>query len=320
VKRANLEFALSTVGAKLWAALNSEQWRHREAAVSAFRDYLEAANETGVLPNKYKTPESKINLFLSAIAIAKVAITDKLLQIYLIGLRILELAIKDPICGSFIMPKLFTKEASQLTGPLLLKVEELNFKSHRDSQRALINLYKHQSMAEGESRLVEAVMEPFEKKGQKPDKLPERVVLGRLELMIYLAQMREQSKQQWDWKNVITLLATPSMLSQFPEVRQAACNLIAVFFHSLGDQVKGEFTRVAAQIGLRQKMQDLVFAKMAEPKESQKMLEGLNLAEGSEHFYSRGRMASRGSAAAFSLQDEESKENTKTPGFKKRGS
>jgi hypothetical protein len=64
-----------------------------------------------VLPSNYKTPESKINLFLSAIAIAKVAITDKLLQIYLIGLRILELAIKNPICGSFIMPKLFTKEA-----------------------------------------------------------------------------------------------------------------------------------------------------------------------------------------------------------------
>lgn len=79
VKRANLEFVVQTAGAKLWAALNSDQWRHREAAVSAFRDYLEAAHESSVLPNRYKTVDDKLNLFLSAIAIAKVAIQDKLL-------------------------------------------------------------------------------------------------------------------------------------------------------------------------------------------------------------------------------------------------
>jgi hypothetical protein len=101
--------------------------------VSAFRDYLEAANESGVLPNKYKSLDDKTNLFLSAITIAKIAIQDKLLQIYLIGLRILELAIKEPVCGQHITPKIFTKECSQLTGLLLLKVEELNFKSRKDS-------------------------------------------------------------------------------------------------------------------------------------------------------------------------------------------
>jgi hypothetical protein len=42
-------------------------------------------------------------------------------------------------------------------------------------------------MLEGETKLVEAVMELFEKKGQKADKLPERIVIGRLELMLHLA-------------------------------------------------------------------------------------------------------------------------------------
>lgn len=85
-------------------------------------------------------------------------------------------------------------------------------------------------MVDGEARLVEAVMEPVEKKGLKPEKLPERIIVGRLELMLYLAQMRDQTRQPWDWRSPLTLMAVPSLLSQYPEVRQAACNLIAVLF------------------------------------------------------------------------------------------
>lgn len=61
-------------------------------------------------------------------SIAKIAIGDKLLSIYLYGLRILELAMMEPICGPYINPKIINKEATSLTASLLTKVEELNLK------------------------------------------------------------------------------------------------------------------------------------------------------------------------------------------------
>jgi hypothetical protein len=45
-------------------------------------------------------------------AIARIAIEDKLLPIFAIGLRVLELAMRPPICGPSINPKVVNKEAS----------------------------------------------------------------------------------------------------------------------------------------------------------------------------------------------------------------
>jgi len=109
---------------------------------------------------------------------------------------------QEPICGQHINPKIVNKEATQLTAPLLAKVEELNFKARQDSQKALLALYKHPAM--DEARLVDAIMEIIEKKGQKPEKMPERVILGRLELMLYLSLIRAEAKQTWEWRNVVT--------------------------------------------------------------------------------------------------------------------
>ena len=76
-----------------------------------------------------------------------------------------------------------------MTAPLLTKIEDLNYKQRKESQRALLSLYNHTAM--DQTKLVEAIMEPIGKKGQKPEKTPERVLLGRLELMLYLAMNKE---------------------------------------------------------------------------------------------------------------------------------
>ena len=96
-----------------------------------------------------------------------------------------------------------------------------------------------------EAKLVELIMDIVEKKGQKPDKLPERIILGRLELLLYLGLIRAEAKQTWDWKNIISMMATPSLLSQFPDVRAVAAQIIAVFFQSIGEPVKAEFMKTA---------------------------------------------------------------------------
>ena len=94
---------------------------------------MEALKASGELNPKYRTNEDKINLFLSAISVAKLACSDKLLQIYFVGLRILELAMDVPVCGSSIHPKLIVKEASAAAVPLINKIEELNFKTRETS-------------------------------------------------------------------------------------------------------------------------------------------------------------------------------------------
>lgn len=109
---------------------------------------------------------------------------------------------------------------------------------------------------------MELIMDIVEKKGQKPDKLPERIILGRLELLLYLGLIRAEAKQTWDWKNIISMMATPSLLSQFPDVRTVAAQIIAVFFQSIGEPVKTEFMKTAQQIGVRQLQIDSVLAKL----------------------------------------------------------
>jgi hypothetical protein len=68
--------------------------------------------------------------------------------------------------------------------------------------------------------------------------MAERIILGRLELMLYLAL--DNNVQSWDWKSILQMLAIPSLLSQFADVRSAASNLISVFASQIGDQVKSE--------------------------------------------------------------------------------
>ena len=51
--RALFENIVQTVGAKLWAAIHSDQWRYREAGMHSFKNYLETINQAGTLPEKY---------------------------------------------------------------------------------------------------------------------------------------------------------------------------------------------------------------------------------------------------------------------------
>jgi centrosomal protein CEP104 len=72
LRRALSDGTLLVVGVKLWSALHSETWRHREAATQAFLDYV-----TGPLPPKYEGKTKK--LFLAACDVAQIACRDKLL-------------------------------------------------------------------------------------------------------------------------------------------------------------------------------------------------------------------------------------------------
>lgn len=63
LRRALSDGTLLVVGVKLWTALHSDSWRHREAAAQAFFDFI-----SGPLPKKYIGKTKK--LFLAACEIA----------------------------------------------------------------------------------------------------------------------------------------------------------------------------------------------------------------------------------------------------------
>jgi hypothetical protein len=115
LRRALTDGTLLVVGVKLWSALHSETWRHREAAAQAFLDFCSKP-----LLKKYEGKTKK--LFLAACDVAQIACRDKLLQIYFLGLKILEAAMKPPICGDDIPHKVINQAIKPFIGILIDKI------------------------------------------------------------------------------------------------------------------------------------------------------------------------------------------------------
>ena len=60
------------------------------------------------LPDKYMNGKSK-KLFLASMEFAKIAMEDKILSIYFIGLKILSTALAPPVCGTDVSPQIINK-------------------------------------------------------------------------------------------------------------------------------------------------------------------------------------------------------------------
>ena len=88
LKNAYSSGTLQVVGVKLWNAIHSETWRHREAAAEGFYQFLTSKNG---IPDKYI--KDRVPLFGACCDVAMVACRDKLLQIYFLGLKLLELSL-----------------------------------------------------------------------------------------------------------------------------------------------------------------------------------------------------------------------------------
>ena len=131
LRRALSDGTLLVVGVKVWSALHSDTWRHREAAAQALLDYI-----SGPLKKKYIGKTKK--LFLAACDVAQIACRDKLLQIYFIGLKLLEKAMAPPVCGDDIPHKVINNAIKPFIQMLIEKISELNFRARDISLHALI--------------------------------------------------------------------------------------------------------------------------------------------------------------------------------------
>ena len=107
LNRALSDGTLLVCGAKLWNALHSDSWRHREAAANAFFNYLTSEK---VERKWLQDAAGRKQLFKATMMVARVACLDKLLQIYFIGLKTLGRALNPPICTVDIPPKMVNRE------------------------------------------------------------------------------------------------------------------------------------------------------------------------------------------------------------------
>lgn len=114
-KYEQLEY-LDILGARIWIAAHSENWRQRAAAVQAVLDF--GQNE---LPERYKTGKTK-NLFLALMEFARINAEDKVLQIYYTSLKIMTIALAPPICGDDVPAALINKTLQKIMPILIEKI------------------------------------------------------------------------------------------------------------------------------------------------------------------------------------------------------
>ena len=107
LNRALSDGTLLVCGARLWNALHSDSWRHREAAANAFFNYLTSEK---VERKWLRDAAGRKQLFKATMMVARVACMDKLLQIYFIGLKTLGRALNPPICTVDIPAKMVNRE------------------------------------------------------------------------------------------------------------------------------------------------------------------------------------------------------------------
>ena len=93
---------LTVTGVRLYSALICDNWKMREAAVKAFLEFI----ENPLIPRYIN---KTLSLFLTCIEISKFSTEDKVIQIYLEGLKILATCLDPPICGNDVDPSLIHK-------------------------------------------------------------------------------------------------------------------------------------------------------------------------------------------------------------------
>ena len=63
-----------------------------------------------------------------------------------------------------------------------------------------------------------------------PEKMPERIILGRLEVILLLIQQIGLNPKSWTWQSICDKMVIPSTSSQFSDVRFMAAEILGTLF------------------------------------------------------------------------------------------
>lgn len=230
LKKALRQGVLLVTGVRLYSALIGDNWKMREAAVMAFLEFL----QNPLLPryvNKTKM------LFEAAVEVSKFACEDKVIQIYLEGLKILATALSPPVCGNDIDPTLIQKSVHYFIPKYIKKISELNYRARDLTLNTLISIFKHPALNIGD--LVKGCMDIVERQdGVTPDKQPWNILLARLEIILHILEDYGIDEALWDWYPVFTELIIPSLFHQNPDCRLVGIEICVLLYKLVGDDIK----------------------------------------------------------------------------------
>ena len=229
LRRAQSDGTLEVCGVKLWTALHSDTWRHRQKACEAFYEYIHNDND---LPNRYRN-KSK-DLFRATLDIAMVACQDKLLQIYFLGHKLLEEAMSPRILGGDVRASEINKAVKPFIALLVEKSGEMTFRAKDTSVNMLMMLFRHPSVEISSG--IEAIMDGIDQIG--PSKMPWRVITARLEILHSIVKEFGINDKHWNWLTVFNKLIGPSYNNPNPDVKLSAIETTLTFYMIIGTPLR----------------------------------------------------------------------------------
>lgn len=230
LRRAHRQGILTVMGVRLFSALIGDDWKMREAAVRAFLDYIENPLHPRYLNKTFP-------LFQACIEVCKYASDDKVIQIYLEGLKILQTCLAPPICGNDVEPSFIQKSVKYFLPIYIKKISEFNDKQRDLTMKAIIDIFRHPALNVGE--LVKACLDIVEiNNGVTPGKQPWDVLLARLEIILHILDEYGIDESLWDWYNVFVELIVPSLFHQKPDCRLVAEEICILLYKFVGSDIR----------------------------------------------------------------------------------
>ena len=223
---------LTCTGVRLYSALIGDDWKMREAAVRAFLEFIE-----NPLPSRYLY--KSFPLFQTCIEICKLTCDDKVIQIFIEGLKLLKTCLAPPICGNDVEPSFIQKSIRYFLPIYIKKISEFNDKQRDLTLRTIIDIFRHPALNIGD--LVKACLDIVEiNNGVTPDKQPWNVLLARLEIILHILDEYGINEELWDWYNVFVELIVPSLFHQKPDCRITAEEICVVLYKFVGSDISKE--------------------------------------------------------------------------------
>ena len=258
LKRVEARKILAVLGVKIWSCLYSENWRHREAAIRAVLEFLEAP-----LITRYQNDTR--GLFKAAVEAAVIACGDKVLPIYFTGLKVMITAMSPPVCDNKVTPKMVNEAMKSFIPILITKVSELNSRARDVSMHTLIELFRHPQVKIGP--LVDYIMK-ITTEGPVA-KQPWRLLLCRFEILLHIIQEYGVNHNQWNWQDVFHKLIVPCLGHASSDVRQTCVEVIVSMYKVLGMQLRVEVDGLGKSI--KPQLSQTIYQKMLAIDQQQPM-------------------------------------------------
>mmetsp|Transcript_19717 Transcript_19717/g.36321 ORF Transcript_19717/g.36321 Transcript_19717/m.36321 type:complete len:710 (-) Transcript_19717:6079-8208(-) len=257
LRRADQRRVLRVCGVRFWSAIFGENWRHREAAIRALLEFMEAP----LLP-KYVNDTRP--LFRAAVESAQLACEDKVLSVYLYGLQVLITAMEPPICDGKVTPKMVNDAVKVFIPVLLGKISELNYRARDISMHTLIELFRQPNVKVGP--LVEYMLS-VTGPGEGPvEKQPWRIILPRLEIILHIVQEFGVDTKEWNWKEVFHRLVTPCFSHANADIRMACVELTVAMYSKIGMELRLEVENLGRN--LKPQLAKVIYEKMLQIDEN----------------------------------------------------